>query len=351
MEILDQCTRLTRDINQDSLSAQTKYTELVMKCIWKMTKLIPQLIESKSIDIGVLLFDVHNFLIASPPSEWKRRTTQKIIPQADMPLRTVKTILHEIVTVMEDRVFEHLEHIQDLKTSHAVVYLRQMVENEHKKKYGTSYKPSATFEAATSQDIVSAGPGMMATVPEVHASISSTHCSPITKRPLSMPPSIRNEMMQQQLAISGEGCSPTAVAGSGSGSASLNTSAQGSPVSVEQLSNEQVNARLAVIFEKIRDKEQTKQAIADLYNFQKQNPYITGLVDIHLNRTNTYFQGYIRRGLQSLADEDDGSRSSPVKRPMSMMASYRPSSTISAEESIGGPKGEWEGKKLLVDDY
>ena len=108
-----------------------------MKCLWKLTKIIPQLLASKSIKTNDLLLDVHEFLAAAPPSEWKAKVAEKKLPAADMPLRTVKTILHELVNVLGSKIMDEIMLIPDPGTSHAVAYLKQMLDNE-KKKSGAS---------------------------------------------------------------------------------------------------------------------------------------------------------------------------------------------------------------------
>jgi cytoskeleton-associated protein 5 len=65
----------------------TKLTELIMKCLLKLTKIINTTIHSLQLD--VILREIHLFLVAHPPSKWKDRD--------QTPLKTVKTLLNEIV--------------------------------------------------------------------------------------------------------------------------------------------------------------------------------------------------------------------------------------------------------------
>jgi len=50
--------------------------------------------------------------VATPPQEWKRRVAANV-PLGEMPLRTVKTILHELVTVRGAETLNHLTRIPD----------------------------------------------------------------------------------------------------------------------------------------------------------------------------------------------------------------------------------------------
>jgi cytoskeleton-associated protein 5 len=110
----------------------SKYTELVMKCTWKLIKSIPVLLEDKSIKLDELILSVHDFLQAYPPAEWKRRIDDQI-PQADMPLRTVKTILSMVFSAVGDSYTQWTFKIDIPEASHAVQYLEQMARSGSKK--------------------------------------------------------------------------------------------------------------------------------------------------------------------------------------------------------------------------
>ncbi|KAG1255565.1 hypothetical protein G6F68_010266 [Rhizopus microsporus] len=66
-----------------------------------------------------------------------------------------------------------------------------------------------------------------------------------------------------------------------------------------------LNNALQRIFSKIGTRDQTKQGIIELYEFQKAYPSAQGKVNTYLGQTGTYFQRYIRRGLSNLAAEDN----------------------------------------------
>ena len=62
---------------------------MLFQCLWKLVRLIPDRINELNLDR--IIADIHNFLKAFPNHTWKTRAN-------DTPLRTVKTILHSLVT-------------------------------------------------------------------------------------------------------------------------------------------------------------------------------------------------------------------------------------------------------------
>jgi cytoskeleton-associated protein 5 len=228
---LDNACHTIRDSTAEQLPYQSKYVELVMKCLWKMTKIIPKLIEEKSLKVNQLILEVHKFLLSSPPTEWKRRAAEKKIPQADMPLRTIKTILHELSGALEEKVFDHLDLIADPYSSHAALYLKQMVETKRRKL------------------------GRM---------------SPV--KFLSPPVEVEASIHGGMIGTPGQSRLPAPF--------SQYTSPAEKGVSEQELREE-----LNLIFEKIRDKDRTKIGIQELYQFKKMHSDVDTLVDEFVNST------------------------------------------------------------------
>ena len=279
LSILEQSSLKTVENAQfdpSSVASQSKFSELTMKCIWKMTKVVPQLIEGNSLDVSDLILSVDKFLANTPPIEWKKRAADKIIPQADMPLRTVKTILNEMVNVLGESIFEYVHNISDIEKSHALLYLRQMVEQE-KRKTGGSEDNSGSESSSRASSTTN-----VHREPEKSSSNPST--PPSVRRPLSV------QLPQRNLA---------GLVGANSRSFS-----QGRPLSLGSMSKAEADARLTIIFGRIAQKDETKQGISDLHEFKKQFPQFEDLVETHLGRTGNYFQGYIKRGLNSLLSEE-----------------------------------------------
>jgi cytoskeleton-associated protein 5 len=292
--MLEESVTITLTLPSEERPKQGKYTELTMKCLWKMTKILPSLVEQNNINIPDLLLHVHDFLLKTPPSEWKRRSAEKLIPQADMPLRTVKTIIHEIVNILGEKVYDNLNLIQNLQQSHAVNYIQQMIDSGRRKQIGNdigsasslaasvpsgslqgsslSERSSITIDNRSGSTSINHGPDSSSRL-ESSRSISSSHHS-----------SVNNSINDLQQT-------------SHSNSSVFNGSRNA-------MTEAEADALLTVIFKRIGQKDETKQGIADLYEFRKHNAAFDDLIDVHLGKTGNYFQGYIKRGLASLAADD-----------------------------------------------
>lgn len=110
----------------------TKYTELIMKCLWKLAKSIQENLRANVLNADELLYDINRFFITTRPLEWKRRATENV-PLGEMPLRTVKTLLLELVNGLGDDIFQHLTLIDDPQRSSVYPYLHHMLEACRKK--------------------------------------------------------------------------------------------------------------------------------------------------------------------------------------------------------------------------
>jgi cytoskeleton-associated protein 5 len=77
-------------------SKDSKVAELVLKCVWKLARNIPQDLGDSLLDPVELFPAIEHFLQSVPPNEWRARATNKV-PCGDMPLRTIKVIIQHIV--------------------------------------------------------------------------------------------------------------------------------------------------------------------------------------------------------------------------------------------------------------
>ena len=77
-------------------SQEAKVAELVLKCVWKLARSIPQDLEKQVLDPVELFPAIEHFLQSIPPNEWRARATNKV-PCGDMPLRTIKVIIQHVV--------------------------------------------------------------------------------------------------------------------------------------------------------------------------------------------------------------------------------------------------------------
>uniref|UniRef100_A0A8C7CBE5 Cytoskeleton associated protein 5 n=1 Tax=Oncorhynchus kisutch TaxID=8019 RepID=A0A8C7CBE5_ONCKI len=86
---------------QDSLlssAGSPKFSELIMKCLWRMIKFLPDTISSLTLD--KILLDVHNFMKLFPKGRLRKLKT-------DMPHRTLQTLLHTLCRLAGPTVGTH----------------------------------------------------------------------------------------------------------------------------------------------------------------------------------------------------------------------------------------------------
>lgn len=68
-------------------SLNPKFAETVMKCIWKIIRLLPNWMEDEAgpLDVDLVLSDLHDFLKTYPPSYWKKQVFNKDATFCDFP--------------------------------------------------------------------------------------------------------------------------------------------------------------------------------------------------------------------------------------------------------------------------
>ncbi|XP_070492118.1 protein mini spindles isoform X2 [Chironomus tepperi] len=109
LKILDRCNfthlncALVRLLKETcSTSALPKFTELLMKCIWRNVKLMPERVNE--LDYEALLMEIHDFMLALPTTWWAQRPS-------DTPMRTIKTIIHNMTKIKGAGILQHLNNI------------------------------------------------------------------------------------------------------------------------------------------------------------------------------------------------------------------------------------------------
>lgn len=167
--------------------------------------------EDGSLNPKELLLDIDRFLQAIPPAEWRRRATDEI-PLGDMPLRTVKTILQQVVSTFGDNVYEHLSLIDRPESSFVYQYLYRLLNNARTqgRDRDISRAPSVSSQRRTNTDARYANE------------------SPANGGSAAMSPGRSNDI--------------------------------------------EMNLALKAIFEKIGKTEDSKRGIAELYQFRKEHP-------------------------------------------------------------------------------
>lgn len=85
--------------------------------------------------LGVLIIFspvLSEFLTVCPPSEWKRRLADDV-PLKDLPLKTVKTILHELAEICGDDLLNQLDKIPNKQSSHVYSIVSRLLDKSGSK--------------------------------------------------------------------------------------------------------------------------------------------------------------------------------------------------------------------------
>ncbi|KAH8829174.1 microtubule associated protein [Flagelloscypha sp. PMI_526] len=247
-------------------ATEAKVAELVLKCIWKLARNIPQDLTDQLLDPVELFPTIEHFLQSVPPNEWRARATNKV-PCGDMPLRTVKVIIQHVVAHYGDEVYDILSSSFD--------------------------DPSATIVYPYVYRILNAAPRMAPTDPP-----SSTHHNGHPLSPVSSRPTSPHETAS--VASSHRHSSPSRPVSTGT--ASLN-GAHSSPRDEEP----DPDAQLLTIIGHISSETTGalhKEGITELHHFLKAHPHKRQRVEKMLDSTGAAFRKYINRALASREAED-----------------------------------------------
>uniref|UniRef100_A0A8D3CS57 Cytoskeleton associated protein 5 n=1 Tax=Scophthalmus maximus TaxID=52904 RepID=A0A8D3CS57_SCOMX len=108
---------------QDSLvttAGPPTFSELVMKCLWRMIRFLPETIDT--INLDRILLDVHNFMKVFPKEKLKQL-------KSDVPHRTLKTLLHTLCKLTGPKILDHLSMIENRSESELEAHLRRVVKH------------------------------------------------------------------------------------------------------------------------------------------------------------------------------------------------------------------------------
>lgn len=158
-----------------------------------------------------------------------------------MPLRTIKTILQQVVAAFGDAVYEELSLIDRPENSFVYQYLFRLLNNSR--------------QVSTEAD--SAGGQMLSRQSSTMSTASSTLMG-------------RKQSDNETASSLRQGASRTTTATSnGSASPAVSGPAAQSPGRSADI---EMNLALKAIFDKIGNAQESKKGIAELYEFQKQHP-------------------------------------------------------------------------------
>ncbi|KAG2157068.1 armadillo-type protein [Suillus clintonianus] len=245
-------------------SKEARVAELVLKCVWKLARNIPQDLKEQKLDPVELLPAVEHFLQSVPPNEWRARATNKV-PCGDMPLRTIKVIIQHVVAHYGDEVYDFLSASFD--------------------------DPSATI-----------------VYPYVYRILNSTSRA-ATDLPMRSNHSPPEPIGRPYSAASSRPISPAASSANQQSSPSHRTSPSvsshnGFSPPVEEPDPE---AQLITIINHISSETtgaMHKEGITELHQFLKNYPHKRPRVEKLLETTGPAFRKYINRALASRAAED-----------------------------------------------
>ncbi|XP_018010529.1 cytoskeleton-associated protein 5 [Hyalella azteca] len=207
-----------------------KFGELVLKCNWKIIQMLSK--RTTNLDLTVILTDVHHFLTSYPMNTWMDRS--------DVPLRTIKTVIHTLCKIYGSAVLPHLDSIKGAHGSDLHKYITKTL-----KKVG--HEGSGDVAKETS-------------VPD-NQNLLQQHNK------------------QHQLA------------------AAASHATSKSPKRLSKAANNS----LSEIFRKIGSKENTKEGLVELYEFQQMHPEAD--ISPFLSKASLFFQNYIERGLKKVKME------------------------------------------------
>ncbi|EKM55417.1 uncharacterized protein PHACADRAFT_161397 [Phanerochaete carnosa HHB-10118-sp] len=268
-------------------SQEAKVAELVLKCIWKLARNIPQDLEKSALDPVELFPAIEHFLQSVPPNEWRARSTNKV-PCGDMPLRTVKVIIQHVVAHYGDDVYDLLSASFD--------------------------DPSATIVYPYVYRILNSSTRTATEMPARGAALDREPTphgeSPALSRPISPQDTIssrrssshgRSQSQSQSVSsVNGHGRSPSLPAQEPDPDEQL-------VGIIKHISSETTGAM-------------HKEGITELHHFLKAHPHKKGKVDKMLDSTGPAFRKYITRALASRAAEDE-ERSVAVAKTLSSTSS------------------------------
>nr|NP_001082051.1 cytoskeleton associated protein 5 [Xenopus laevis]AAG34914.1 microtubule associated protein XMAP215 isoform M [Xenopus laevis] len=246
---------------QDSLLATASspnFSELVMKCLWRMIRLLPEAINNLHLDR--ILLDIHNFMRVLPKEKLKQH-------KSEMPMRTLKTLLHTLCKLKGPKIMDHLS----------------MIENKHE----------SELEA---------------------------HLLRVMKHSIDR-----------------------------TGSKGDKETEKGASCIEDKVGKANVSDFLAEMFKKIGSKENTKEGLAELYEYKKK--YSDADIKPFLKNSSQFFQSYVERGLRLIEMEREGkARIAPNTGMSTHVTEINPLPTVTNTAApVSNTNGEEVGPSVYLE--
>lgn len=265
-EATEDMEELKNQGDETILQKRVKFSELIIKCVWKITRKLQASLQEEQINPTILLQDLERFMQAIPPNEWKRRANIGL-PLGEMPLRTIKVIITHIGSCFGEEALDLLEGIPNAEESHVYKFLLRVCDRN-----GGTNNEGLGVEEEEDMAVAAESPMIPA--------------SPVTKRPTLS-------------TRSSHSIPPASPARETSG---YNTSPQMEKDDAEAA----IQLELRSIFDRIAQKSESRAAIKDLYLFQRRYPHKEANIQRSLENTGPIFQKFIKRALANHAAEDAG---------------------------------------------
>ncbi|CDO70805.1 hypothetical protein BN946_scf184798.g121 [Trametes cinnabarina] len=288
-------------------SQEAKVAELVLKCVWKLARNIPQDLEKGVLDPVELFPAVEHFLQSVPPNEWRARATNKV-PCGDMPLRTIKVIIQHVVAQYGDDVYDYLSSAFD--------------------------DPSATIVYPYVYRILNSSTKTAAEVPMRNFSAIQEERRPVStlSRPIS-PQTVSSRSVTSD---------PRDPLSSG------HTRSRSVSSTAETVQEPDLDDQLNVIIDHISSETtgaMHKEGITELHHYLKAYPHKKPKVDKILESTGPAFRKYITRALASRAAEDE-ERNVAVAQTLSRLESNGRERTMSRDVTAPGTPTSPAGSRV-----
>lgn len=281
LQMLTEATEDLRELEGELLETRSKFSELLVKCLWKIAKRLEDSLAQHQVEPQQLFADVESFLQAIAPSEWRQRA-QDGVPLADLPLRTVKIILSHTSNHFGEEALGMLDMIPQPENSYVYKYLIRML--------NIAAEGGAADKAAVAD--------------------------------------VEGDAV-------GSAAKSRSVSGASNGDGHQRASSQNGNGAADEGSASH-HAELRDIFQRISNKSESRQGIRELYEFQKRNPHLEKHVENSLQKTGPIFQRFIKRALANHAAEDPDVINAASAAPA---ASSAGSGGVDEEKRVSTPSG------------